>query len=154
QMNLDLERRVAERTSDFERTNLGVAAEIKLRREAEDRLVQAQKMEAIGRLAGGLAHDFNKLVTGKLGYNTIFKRKIGPEDPSVRLVNEVQHAAEQAGLVTAQLLAFSRKQVIKARVLDLNTSIRDMQAVLQRLIGEDVQLTVKLDPSVYAVKAD
>ncbi|MEP6961374.1 MAG: hypothetical protein ABI995_04810 [Acidobacteriota bacterium] len=92
-MNLELERRVAERTRDLERIKRELETENRLRREAKDRLVQAQKLEAVGLLASGIAHDFNNLVTIMVGYTALLKRRMNPDDPSVRLVDEVQRAA-------------------------------------------------------------
>jgi signal transduction histidine kinase/CheY-like chemotaxis protein len=120
----------------------------------EDQLRQAQKMEAIGRLAGGVAHDFNNLLTAILGHVALALR--GRDDPARlrRRLEEIERAGERAAGLTQQLLAFSRKQVLQPRVMDLNDAVRDMQGILRRLIGEDVELLVSLAPGRLPVHAD
>jgi len=154
QLNSELESRVVERTADLERTNADLQAEIKRREEAEDRLVQAQKMEAIGRLAGGIAHDFNNVLTVLLGSTSALDHLIAPDHPARRMVAEAQRATEQAALVTGQLLAFSRKQATRPQSIDLNAFIRGSQEVLQRLVGEDVEVAVKLEEPLGSIEAD
>jgi PAS domain S-box-containing protein len=122
-------------------------------RESEEQLRQSQKMEAIGRLAGGIAHDFNNLLTGILGYADILRGDL-EHHASRPLVEEIQKAAERAGLLTNQLLAFSRKQVVGPQVLDLNALLADLDPLLRRLIGEDVQLVTLTEPGLCRVKAD
>lgn len=120
----------------------------------ERHLQQAQKMEAVGQLAGGVAHDFNNLLTIINGYSQILMTRLGPNDPMRDLLAEIQKAGERAGTLTRQLLAFSRKQVLEPRVLDLNVEVTDMEKILRRLIGEDILLTTKLDPTLERVKVD
>jgi GAF domain-containing protein/CheY-like chemotaxis protein len=120
----------------------------------QDQLAQAQKMEAIGRLAGGVAHDFNNLLTVIKGRSQLVLHRLGPDDPLRRQVALVEETAERAASLTRQLLAFSRKQVLEAQVLDLNAVVEGIEKMLRRLIGEDIELRVRLWPAVWAVRAD
>ncbi len=133
---------------------LGVATEITQRKALETQLVQSQKMEAIGRLAGGLAHDFNNLLTAMLGSTDLLLEVLGPEHPGREDVDAVREAALRAAELTRQLLAFSRQQVLTPRVLDLNALVADIEKILRRLIGEDVELRTALAPALGAVRAD
>jgi PAS domain S-box-containing protein len=126
------------------------AAQAKL----EEQLRQAQKLESIGRLAGGVAHDFNNLLTVINGYADFLLADLDPTDPLWSSADEIRKAGERAASLTKQLLAFSRKQIIEPKALDLNTTIRDSERMLQRLIGEDVMLTTTLDTSLGRVMAD
>jgi PAS domain S-box-containing protein len=128
-------------------------AEAALRR-SEEQLRQAQKMEAVGRLAGGVAHDFNNLLTVINGYCGISLLKMASRDPMRKNVEEIQRAAERASALTRQLLAFSRKQVLQPQVLDLNEIVGGMEKMLRRLIGEDIELLTDFDPRLCKVKAD
>jgi two-component system, cell cycle sensor histidine kinase and response regulator CckA len=124
-------------------------------RETEAQLRQAQKMEAVGRLAGGMAHDFNNLLTVIRGYSELLLGRLGPTDAMRKEMEEVKKAADRASGLTRQLLAFSRRQFIAAKVLDLNALVANMDGMLRRLIGEDiVELCTELDPSGGAIKAD
>ena len=118
------------------------------------RLVQAQKMEAVGRLAGGVAHDFNNHLTAILGYAEMVLLELDPQDPRRADVHEIQRAAQRSAELTRQLLAFSRKQVIQPKMLNLNHLIERMRNMLGRLIGEDVELHTALAPMLGQVKAD
>ena len=120
----------------------------------EGQLRQAQKMEAIGRLAGGIAHDFNNLLTAVSGYGEIVADLLQPEDPARAHVEEIREAARRAADLTRQLLAFSRKQVLEPTVLDLNAVLSDMDKMLRRVIGEDIVLVTALDAEIGRVKAD
>jgi signal transduction histidine kinase len=133
---------------------LGVSRDITERKEAEGRLFQAQKMEAVGRLAGGVAHDFNNLLTAIIGNLDLLKMDI-PEDylPSEE-ISEISRAAIRASDLTQQLLAFSRKQIIAPKVIDLNQAINGMDKMLRRLIREDVEISMLLGHDLPAVKAD
>ena len=141
-----------------ERGNFGGAVcmftDIDERKRLEDQLRQSQKMEAVGRLAGGIAHDFNNLLTVILGYGGVLERKLSPHDPLVKNVIEIRKAGERAAALTQKLLAFSRKQVLQPRVLSLNHLIGDTESMLRRLIGEQIELLLELDPTVCHVKAD
>jgi PAS domain S-box-containing protein len=131
----------------------GKHAEQALRR-SEEQLRQSQKMEAVGRLAGGVAHDFNNLLTVIGGYCALALPELDETNPLQRNMTEIQKAAERAKALTGQLLAFSRKQVLQPRVLDLNETVRNMEKMLRRLIGEDVDLSTVFDSSLGRVKAD
>ena len=111
-------------------------------------------MEAVGRLASGIAHDFNNLLTVILGYTTVVHAKLESGDPLRRMVAEARRAGEQAALLTGQLLAFSRKQVTQMQVLDINQAIRGIADMLQRLLGEDIDLSVTVDDSLFPITAD
>lgn len=124
------------------------------RRRLEEQLRQSQKMEAVGQLAGGVAHDFNNLLTIILGYSDIVMESLRQDDPLCELVGEIQKAAQRSSSLTRQLLAFSRKQVLAPKVLDLNEVVRDTEKMLRRVISEDVVLTTKLHPRLAPVKAD
>ncbi len=120
----------------------------------ESRYLQAQKMEAIGRLAGGVAHDFNNLLTAIMGYSELLASDIPPESPSRAEIDEIKKAADRAAGLTRQLLAFSRKQVLQAQLLDVNAIVTDIEKMLRHLIGEDISLKVLLDPRACLVTAD
>ena len=126
---------------------------IATRNQLEEQLRQAQKMEAIGRLAGGVAHDFNNLLTVILGYSGIL-RDCAEDEDAVEAVDQIEKAAGRAAALTTQLLAFSRKHVLRLHPVDLNSLISGMQEFLQRLIGEDISFLVELDPQLPKVKAD
>ena len=131
-----------------------IARDITHERQLEMTLRQTQKMEAVGRLAGGVAHDFNNLLTVILGYAATINSKLDSESPLQPAVAEILRAADQAASLTGQLLAFGRKQVTQARVFDLSGLVRDMKNMLQRLIGEDIDLSVIADADPCLVKAD
>ncbi len=157
----ELERRVQERTAALARANASLQAEMAersradaARRQLEAQLLQAQKMEAIGRLAGGIAHDFNNLLTVITGRSEMMLVRLPPDHPLHRDVSLVLKTAERAAHLTRQLLAFSRKQVLAPRVLDLNGVVAGMTAMLRRLIGEDIELVTQLSPDLWGVKAD
>jgi PAS domain S-box-containing protein len=120
----------------------------------EEQLRQSQKMEAVGQLAGGIAHDFNNLLTAITGYSELTLRDLDPASSSYAKITEVKKAGDRAASLTRQLLAFSRKQILQAKVLDLNTVIPEMEKMLRRLIGENISLQTSLDPQLGQVKAD
>jgi PAS domain S-box-containing protein len=124
------------------------------RAKLEDELRQAQKLESIGRLAGGVAHDFNNLLTVINGYSAFLLKGLKASDPLRFYAGEIRTAGDRAASLTKQLLAFSRKQVIEPRVLDLNATVRESAPMLQRLIGEDIALETHLDGSLGQVMAD
>ncbi len=124
------------------------------RKELEEQLRQAQKMEAVGRLAGGVAHDFNNLLTAIMGYGEILKRKLGPDHFALDDMSEILKAADRAASLTRQLLAFSRQQVLEPRILDLNVLVAEMDKMLRRVIGEDIDLATIAGAQLGRVKAD
>ncbi|HEY8241742.1 MAG TPA: ATP-binding protein, partial [Kiritimatiellia bacterium] len=123
-------------------------------RNSEGLLRHSQKMEAVGRLAGGVAHDFNNLLTAIMGYGELILNRLKPNDPIRKEVEEICKASDRAHSLTRQLLAFSRKQVLDPRVLNLNTILADMEQLLKRMIGEDVELETSFDPGLATVKVD
>ncbi|MGC9970501.1 MAG: PAS domain S-box protein [Bryobacteraceae bacterium] len=133
---------------------ISVIADVTGRKRLEEQFRQSQKMEAVGRLAGGLAHDFNNLLTIITGYSQMLLDALGADDPQRGNVEEVLRAAESAAALTSQLLAFSRRQIVQPQVLDLNTLVVNMDKMLHRLIGEDIELVTVFSPRLPKVKAD
>ena len=133
---------------------IAVKQDITQQTQLEAQFRQAQKMEAVGRLAGGVAHDFNNLLTAITGYSDLTLRKLNQSDPLRKNIEEVKKAAERASSLTRQLLAFSRKQVMQPKVLDLNAIISDMNKMLPRLIGEDLKVNMRLAEDLGRIKAD
>jgi PAS domain S-box-containing protein len=123
-------------------------------RQSEAQLRQSQKMEAVGRLAGGVAHDFNNLLTVITGRSQLLLRRLGADAALRQELEVIRSAGERAASLTRQLLAFSRKQVLQPKVLDLNAVVADMDKILRRLIGEDIELMTVLAPGLGSVKAD
>src|ERR1043165_4870296 len=123
-------------------------------RKVEEQLRRAQKMEAIGRWAGGVAHDFNNILTAILGYSDLTLRQLKGDNRVRHKVEEIHRAAQRAGALTQQLLAFSRKQVMQPKVFDLNSIVAELDRMLRRLIGEDIDLVTILEPRLGRVKAD
>jgi PAS domain S-box-containing protein len=124
------------------------------RKQLEEQLRLSQRMEAVGRLAGGVAHDFNNLLTIISGYTDLILEQLLPGNPMREQVEEIRKAAERAALLTKQLLAFGRRQVMNARIIDLNEIVGDLDRLLRRVIGEDIQLSVDLGPNLWSIKAD
>ncbi len=133
---------------------IGTGIDITERRALEGQLRQAQKMEAIGRLAGGVAHDFNNLLTAICGYTELALTALSSRDPLALDLHEVRRAAQRAAALVRQLLAFSRRQVLQPTVLDLNAIITAMERMLRRIIGEHIALVVDLEPDLHPVEAD
>jgi two-component system, cell cycle sensor histidine kinase and response regulator CckA len=132
----------------------GTARDVTERKALEEQLRQSQKMEAIGRLAGGIAHDFNNLLTAITGYSELSMNQLGDEDPLFDNLQEIKKAGDRAASLTRQLLAFSRKQVLQPKVLDLNLVVSDMEKMLTRLIGEHIELFTVLEPKLESIKVD
>jgi PAS domain S-box-containing protein len=132
----------------------GQVQDITERKLLEDQFRQAQKMEAVGRLAGGVAHDFNNLLTVIIGYSEIAINQLGADGSTRPLIEQIKRAGERASLLTRQLLAFSRKQILAPAVLDLNVQLADMEKMLFRLIGEDIEFHFHRAANLWSVMAD
>jgi signal transduction histidine kinase/CheY-like chemotaxis protein len=125
------------------------------RRHSEEQLRQSQKMEAVGQLAGGIAHDFNNLLLAIHGYSELALSQLNGADPATRrYIEEIRSAGERAAALTRQLLAFSRKQVLETQIVDLNGIVTGIESMLRRLLGEDLELVVRLAPELSEVNVD
>ncbi len=123
-------------------------------RRLQQQVLQSQKMEAVGRLAGGVAHDFNNLLTVITSYSDLLLEDLAPGDAKRDDLEQVRKAADGAAALTRQLLAFSRQQVVEPRVVSLNTVVEGLQKILRRVIGEDIEVTITLAPDLGSVRAD
>ncbi|MFZ5570783.1 MAG: ATP-binding protein [Thermodesulfobacteriota bacterium] len=157
----ELEAAVAARTRELETANRELTAEIAERRRAEqerkalqDQLIQSQKLESIGRLAGGVAHDFNNMLAVILGNTEMLLEALEPSDPRRSELEEIKKAATRSADLTSQLLAFARKQLVKPRILDLNRTIAGMLKMLGRLIGENIALEWRPGADLWPVRID
>ena len=119
-----------------------------------EQVLQSQKMEALGRLAGGVAHDFNNLLTAILGYAELIRDGLGPEHPLAQEADELTAAGKRATALTGQLLTFSRRQIIEPRLVDLNLTLQHSQNLLARLLGEDIELSLSLAPDLWRTQVD
>jgi signal transduction histidine kinase len=142
------------RTAELALATEALQAENADRKRAEEQLRQAQKMEAVGQLAGGVAHDFNNLLMVINGNCELALADLAPNDPNRDLIEEIRQSGEKAALLTRQLVAFGRKQLLAPIVLDLNDLATNMDKMLRRLIGEDIELVTDLDDGIGPVKAD
>jgi signal transduction histidine kinase/ActR/RegA family two-component response regulator len=133
---------------------VGILRDVTSERQMEEQFRQSQKMEAVGRLAGGVAHDFNNLLTVIGGRCQLLLHRLGPDNQASRDIDLVLKTANRAAALTRQLLAFSRKQVLSTQVLDLNAIVGNLQKMLRPLIGEDIEVITALDPALGRVKAD
>jgi PAS domain S-box-containing protein len=133
---------------------IAFVSDISQRKALEDQLMHAQKMEAVGRLAGGVAHDFNNMLTVISGYNRMILDELSPLDPLRGYAEEILKAADRAGALTNQLLAFSRRQIMKPRVVSVNSVIEQTERMMRRLIGEDIELVFGLKPDAGNIRAD
>jgi len=131
-----------------------VNRDITERRQLEQQLLLSQRLEAVGKLSGGIAHDFNNILGVIIGYSEALQETIGVDDPMREAVDEIEKAGQRAAALTQQLLAFSRKQVLEPKILDLNSIVADVEKMLRRLIGADVELEIISDPTIGKVKAD
>jgi signal transduction histidine kinase/CheY-like chemotaxis protein len=123
-------------------------------RKSEEHLRQSQKMEAVGRLAGGIAHDFNNLLTAIIGYSSLLCDRLAGDESALQQVLEIRSAGERAASLTQQLLAFSRRQVLQPKVLDLNAIVADFDRMLRRLVGERIKVAVDCESALWQVRAD
>ena len=151
---IEVEIAVHETSLSGRKARLAVIMDITGRRQLEAQLRQAQKMEAVGMLAGGVAHDFNNLLTIITGYSQLILNNLKPGDPNRHSAEQIMKAGERAAALTKQLLTFSRRQALQTRVLELNKLVRALASMLQRLIGEDIELNLKLDPNLGRVNLD
>ncbi len=133
---------------------LVVLSDITERKLLEEKIRQAAKMEAIGRMAGGLAHDFNNILTAVIGYANLLANELPDRDSALEKLSYITNAAEKAAELTRQLLAFSRRQVLEVTPLQLNDIISDVEGLLTRLVGEDIELVTALDEAAGVVRAD
>ncbi len=133
---------------------IGIARDVTGQKRTEQQLLQSQKMESVGLLAGGIAHDFNNLLTPILGYSALFLEDLSPGDPRAEGLREIQGAAQRAGHLTKQLLAFSRKQMLELRTLSLGDVVRGAGSMLRRILGETIDIQVAVEPGLDAVRAD
>ena len=133
---------------------LGVATEITERKRLEEQLMQSQKMEAVGQLAGGVAHDFNNILTAIVGYTDLLAADFSPNDRRLEDLEEIRKSARRAAALTRQLLAFSRKQVLEPKVIDLNAVVQNLDKMLRSLISENVDLRIHFAPDLDATRAD
>ena len=131
-----------------------VGVDVTERKQLEEQFLQSQKMEAIGRLAGGIAHDFNNLLTVVLGYTDVILGEIATSHPHRPALEQVKRAGERAAALTRQLLLFTRRQVVEARVVDLNAIVRELDRMLRRLIGEDLELDIRTVGESCPIKTD
>lgn len=145
---------VTEFRLDNRRYFVGIVRDISEKKKLENQLRQAQKMEAIGQLAGGIAHDFNNLLSVIINYSSFSLNSIPPDHIAHKDIQEVLKASERASSLTRQILAFSRKQILTPKILNINHVIQNMESMLQRLIGENIAFSVCTFPSLWNVKAD
>jgi signal transduction histidine kinase/ActR/RegA family two-component response regulator len=160
-MHENLANTVSERTANLADANIALSEALEnIQRESEEKkslqaqLLHAQKMEAVGTLAGGIAHDFNNILTAIIGYGNVMRMRLADDDPHREYLDQILSASERAANLTRSLLAFSRKQIINPRPVNLNEIIRLIQKLLARLIGEDIELRVALSESDPVVMAD
>ncbi len=151
---IDVEIAVHEIDYGGRQAQLAVIMDVTGRRDLEEQLRQAQKMEAVGMLAGGVAHDFNNLLTIINGYSQLMLNNLPKNDPNRHSAEQIMKAGDRAAGLTNQLLAFSRRQVMQPKVLDLNHLITGLSAMLRRLIGEDIDLRLALREDIGRVSAD
>ena len=141
-------------TYESEQAILGIITDLTERKDLERRLGQSQKMEAIGQLAGGIAHDFNNLLIGIMGYSDLILSQLGTDDPLRNDALEIRKAADRAASLTRKLLVFGSREMLQRKTVDLGDILGGLHRMLERLIGEDIELTAELDPELKTVNAD
>jgi two-component system, cell cycle sensor histidine kinase and response regulator CckA len=149
-----LEATVHERTSNLAAANAQLTREMDERKRVQEQLTRSQRMEAVGRLSGGIAHDFNNTLLPIIGYADLLLARTPEGDAAINELSEIRRAAQHAASLTRQLLAFSKQQVVNKLALDLNQEISDMRKMLQRIIGEDVELKTEMDQTATSILAD
>jgi PAS domain S-box-containing protein len=132
----------------------GLMLDITERMRMEMELLNAQKLESVGLLAGGIAHDFNNVLTAIHGFSELVQEELGHDHPSNADIERIQESVERAASLTRQLLAFSRKQILQPRILDLNAVVTGLEKMLRRIIGEDIHIVMRLTPKLARIKAD
>ena len=132
----------------------GIQIDITRQKELEEQFLQSQKMEAIGMLAGGIAHDFNNILTVINGYADMMTRRIKADNPLFKYINQIRQAGERASHLTSQLLSFSRRQVFQTKVIDLNRLIKSMISMIQRIIGEHIEVITHLSADLNTIQFD
>jgi two-component system cell cycle sensor histidine kinase/response regulator CckA len=150
----ELEIRVRERTADLRQANVRLRREMADRQRVESQLQKTQRLESLGRLAGGVAHDFNNLLGVIMGYSSILQRRVPDSDPMHGMLGEITDAAQLAANLTRQLLTFSRAQVLHTRHLDMNEVVSELLKMLKRLVGDDVRVETRLMSAVAIINAD
>ena len=153
-VNESLERRVAERTAALEQAHARTIVEMKQREKAEEQLVQAQKVETIGQLTGGVAHDFNNLLMAVLGNLEVLRRHVGPDDRAVRLIEGALEGARRGASLTQRLLAFARRQELEIKRYDLVTLISDLTPLMRQSAGAGVEVIVHASPQPAVAEVD
>ena len=153
-MNIQLDSIVKEKTHELNETNESLKTQIEEQKKIKAQFHQSQKMEAIGKLAGGIAHDFNNLLTVINGFSELLLIKATQDSPGYTELKEINSAGKRATHLTSQLLAFSRKQIIKPIIVNLNNIVANAEKMLQRLIGEHINLQTILEPGLGTIKAD
>ena len=153
-VNDDLERRVAERTAQLERSHARVLDEARQREEAEDKLRQAQKMEVIGQLTGGIAHDFNNLLMAVLTNVALLRKQVGDDARALRLIDGAEQGAKRGAALTQRLLAFARRQSLKVDPVDVGALVEGLRDLLERSVGSDVQLDYAIATDLPPALAD
>ena len=150
----ELERRVIQRTRDLERANAKLRHEMAERERILRRVQNTQRLESLGRLAGGVAHDFNNLLGVIMGYSTVLEGRVAEDDPMKPMLSEITQAAQLAAHLTRQLLTFSRGRVVTRRRIDVHLVVEELSNMLDRLVGDDVTIGTRLCPHEVIVEAD
>ncbi|MDH4235781.1 MAG: response regulator [Nitrospira sp.] len=153
-LNVELEQRVQDRTVELRAAYDSLQKEVNERQAVEGQLLQAQKLEVVGQLTAGIAHEFNNLLTVILGYGDALLGELGPDHPARALGTVIMQSGERAAALTQQLLSFGRRQVLRPRVIDLNKTVTEFEKILARTLGEEIELATALTPSLGLVQAD